>query len=430
MAERISPMKVAVIGAGGAGLTTAWLLDGSHTVTLYEKEDRLGGHAHTITIDVHGKEVGIDGGFEFFSDRMFPGYMRLLNLLKVPLTPFPMLVTMFNTQNGAGYLMPPFHGWQVFPAGFAPRKIADLLRFTSILRAARSIIETSDVTITAGQFLDRLNIPEDFRDRFMYPYLQAGWGVSRDDIKTFAAYDILKYSVLNTPATVIPNGWKEIEGGTQTYVKAVAESFRNIQVKLGAGVTAIERVETGFRVIDTLGQANVYDHIVLATNANQAAEALTPLAGTEEMRNVLNRIRYFETTIAVHGDTRLMPPLRKHWSTVNIRYDGQFSQLTMWKRWKSEVPVFKSWVTYDKMLPEPLYAVAKYLHPRVDLNYFSAQKQLQSFQGKDNIWLAGMYMVDVDCHESAVLSAINVVRRLAPQSERLHQLMPDEIEGK
>ena len=70
-------MKVAIIGAGRSGLMSAWLLDGSHEVTLYEKEDRLGGHAHTITIDVQGKPVAIDSGVEFFSDSMFPNYMWL-----------------------------------------------------------------------------------------------------------------------------------------------------------------------------------------------------------------------------------------------------------------------------------------------------------------------------------------------------------------
>src|SRR5690349_17692863 len=127
-------MKVAIIGAGGAGLTSAWLLDGLHDVTLYEKEDRLGGHAHTINIDVQGRTIGIDAGFEFFSESMFPTFNRLLKVLDVPLIPFPMRLAMFCKQTGDLYLMPPFHGWRLFPEGFAPNKILDLLRFTSIIR--------------------------------------------------------------------------------------------------------------------------------------------------------------------------------------------------------------------------------------------------------------------------------------------------------
>jgi predicted NAD/FAD-binding protein len=117
-----------------------------------------------------------------------------------------------------------------------------------------------------------------------------------------------------------------------------------------------------------------------------------------------------------------MPPQRQHWSTVNIRHDGRFSQCSVWRGQKSRASVFKSWVTHDDRLPQPLYALAMYLHPRVDLNYFALQRQLQQTQGRRNLWLAGMYMADVDCHESAVLSAVNVARCLAPNSARLKLL--------
>ena len=261
----------------------------------------------------------------------------------------------------------------------------------------------------------------------MYPYLQGGWGVSLDDIKTFAVFDILKYSVLNTPATLIPRGWKEVVGGTRTYVQALAQSFKRVRVKRATTITSIERVETGYRTHDSRGDVETYDHIVLATNANQAADALASTEGAEKARSYLRQFRYFATTIALHGDTRLMPPVRRHWSTVNIRYDGQFSQCSVWRPRHGdapEAPVFKSWVTHESALPDKLYATARYLHPRVDRTYFSLQKHLQRLQGRNNLWLAGMYMVDVDCHESVVLSAVNVARRLAPQSARLAQLAP------
>ena len=103
---------------------------------------------HTITIDVAGTRRHVDASFEFISDAMFPTLVRLLKPLAVPLSPYPMLVTMFNTATGAEYLMPPFHGWRIFPSGFAPRKIADLLRFTAILRASSPLMKTRDTTVT------------------------------------------------------------------------------------------------------------------------------------------------------------------------------------------------------------------------------------------------------------------------------------------
>lgn len=333
-----------------------------------------------------------------------------------------MRVAMFDTRDGDDYLMPPFHGWRIFPTGLAPRKVVDLLRFARVLRAARPLMKARDTTITVERFLDQLGVPQRFRRRFMYPYLQAGWGVSLDDIKTFAAYDVLKYSALNMSATLIPRGWKEIVGGTQAYVQAVARSLESVRVKLVTDVTAVERLETGYRVVDTRGESEVYDHVVLATNANQAAATLARVERAAEVRSYLSEVGYFETTIAVHGDTRLMPPRRTHWSTVNMRYDGHYCQVSVWRQQRSGLAVFKSWVTHDAALPDRLYATSTFLHPRVDTTYFALQSKLQRMQGKDDLWLAGVYMVDVDCHESAVLSAVNVVRCLAPQSRRLKQL--------
>ena len=353
---------------------------------------------------------------------MFPTFLRLLKLLNVPLRPFPMRVTQYQVQTGDVYLMPPFHGLRLFPEGFAPRKIADLLRFQSLVRATAPIMRDRDRSITTQQFLDSLGVPEDFLDRFLYPFLQAGWGVSLEEIKTFMVYDIFRYSYLNTSVMFIPYGWKEIDGGTQTYVRAISAAYQNIRVKMGAGIRSVHAVDGGYAVEDARGQTEVFDTIVLATNANQAAAILAGLPGSEAVRQLLNRITYFETTIALHGDQRLMPAQRKHWSTVNIRYDGKFSQISTWKHGDSGTPIFKSWVTHDEHLPDQLYAVTKYLHPRVDADYFQAQAELQAYQGKANIWLAGMYMQDVDCHESAILSAVRVAQALAPQSARLKQL--------
>jgi predicted NAD/FAD-binding protein len=128
----------------------------------------------------------------------------------------------------------------------------------------------------------------------------------------------------------------------------------------------------------------------------------------------------------VHGDRRLMPALEKHWSVLNIRHDGVHSALTVAKSWKSEkgTPVFKSWVTYEPRMPEPLYFQATYDHPRVNLNHFQSQKALALLQGRDNLWFAGVYAHDIDCHESAIVSAVKIARRLDPGSRNLRQLAP------
>lgn len=415
-------MRIAVIGGGGAGLTTAWLLEHEHQVTLYEKEERLGGHAHTINLEIAGEQVSIDAGFEFISDAMFPTYLRLLNLLRVPLKPFTLYTTQYDTRTGDVYMMPPFHGLRPYFEALTPRKILDLLRFRRVLRAATPIMDTRDTSVTVEQFVNHLSLPEGFKTRFLYPFWQAGWGVSLEEIKSFMVYDVARYAYLSLPSGIVPRGWKEIEGGTQTYITAIRDELTNAQIKLGTAVTALRRENDLYQIEDSRGQTESYDAVVLATNANQAAAVLANVPEAQTMRQLLSQISYFETTIAIHGDTRLMPPKRKHWSTVNIRFDGTYSQLSVWKSWKSAVPVFRSWVTHETHLPDPLYATAEYRHPRVDAAYFDAQKALEPLQGMNHLWLAGVYTHDIDSHESAIISGIKVAQALAPESERLKRL--------
>jgi predicted NAD/FAD-binding protein len=164
------------------------------------------------------------------------------------------------------------------------------------------------------------------------------------------------------------------------------------------------------------------DHVILATSAWAARKLLAGVEGAEEVCQILGQIGYFPTTIAVHGDARLMPADRKHWSVVNTRFDGRYSANTIWKSWKSRAPVFRSWVTFEPERPEPLYAWAQFEHVKVDAGYFEAQRRLAAVQGREHVWLAGAYVHDLDSHESAVLSAVAVARRLAPQAARLRQL--------
>ena len=45
-------MKIAIVGTGVAGIGAAWLLSQEHEVVMYEKDDYIGGHTHTIDVPV------------------------------------------------------------------------------------------------------------------------------------------------------------------------------------------------------------------------------------------------------------------------------------------------------------------------------------------------------------------------------------------
>jgi len=416
-------MDIGIIGAGAAGLTAAWLLNGNHNVTLFEKQNRLGGHAHTVDVEIDGEMTAIDAGFDFFSQAMWPTFYRLLNILGAPLRRYPVTVTFHDADNRRVYPMPFVRGGRVCWSIFRPDRLSTMLQFRRALRRARPLIAAADTSITVEQFVEGLNLSRSFKDEFFYPLLLAAWCVEMDEFKQFAAYDALKYAVLRETGRFSTFYLTEVTGGTRVYVNALAQALTRDKIKTSADIKLVTRPANRYLVEDAGGAIYEFDHLIVATNAQEACELTRRLDGTEALRRELSEIGYFKGVIAIHGDRRLMPASEKNWSVLNVRHDGAHSSLSVWKRWKSRTPVFKSWVTYEPQPPRPLYFLTTYDHPNINLRYFEAQRSLAALQGRNNLWLAGLYTHDIDSHESAILSAVKVAERLDPQSINLSRLI-------
>ena len=48
--QTITPQKIGIVGTGIAGMSAAWLLSKHHEVTVFEKDDRIGGHTNTVDL--------------------------------------------------------------------------------------------------------------------------------------------------------------------------------------------------------------------------------------------------------------------------------------------------------------------------------------------------------------------------------------------
>lgn len=418
-------MKIGIVGGGIAGLAAAWLLEGHHTVTLFEKQDRLGGHADTVEIEQDGELIPIEAGFEFFFDSMFPQFNKLLELIGASVQKYKASLTLYSADQRRVTLFPPYGRERIMWSAYSPRALADLVRFQRVLTRSIPLIENADPFITLEEYLNTLKLSEGFKNDFLYPFLLAEWCVELEEFKTFSAYNALKYVVMNRPAgfpaVIYAN---EVIGGMQAYIKALTVQLTRTQIKLCADISQITRDETHITLADANSGSYEFDHLIVATSAREASALLRSVDTAAKMRTELDRIDYFKTTIAVHGDRRLMPANEDHWSVVNTRYMATHSSNTVWKKWKSKKPIFRSWVTYDAEMPSPLYQVRTYDHPKVNLNYYRAQRNLAPLQGEHNLWLAGLYMHDIDCHESALMSAIKIAQKLDPQSENLQKLVP------
>ena len=419
-----------IVGGGAAGLVSAWLLDEQHEVALFEKDDRLGGHAHTISVEADGQRVDVDAGFQFFAPgSAYATFNRLLDLLEVPRESYPATLTVYRTgSRQRPVVLPPVRGLAPVWRSLTPSAIRTMVRFLRFLRGVPPFLEKHDTTVTIAEYLAQQRLPRSFVDDFLVPLLLSFWCVERADFMRFAAYNALYYLGANPPAGISAPPQSQIRGGMKNYVDALAGGLQRTDVHQGTTVARVTRVAEGWVIEDAAGGRHPFDHVIVATGAHQAAALLGDAPPLELVRRQLRRFEYFDTTIAIHGDRSLMPPSDSAWSVVNVRWDGAHSQLTVWNPGPG-LPVFRSWVTYDERLPEPLYAVAKYQHLLVTVDHFDAQARLKEMPGRGGVWLAGLYMDDADSHESAVRSAVTIARRLAPDSARLRLLLGGHEKG-
>ncbi|KQM83993.1 FAD-dependent oxidoreductase [Agromyces sp. Leaf222] len=416
-------MRVAIVGGGAAGLTTAWLLDRQHQVTLFERDDRLGGHADTRTVEVDGRPFDVDAGFQFFSPGpAYATFNRLLDALGIARESYPATLTVADMRSGRAVAMPPASAGRVAWSSLAPDALSTLLRFRRFIDRLPAFLARNDSSVTVADYLEHERLPKAFTDEFLVPLLLSFWCVDREAFLGFAARNAFHYLGVNAGSGLRAPVQSEIPGGLRVYVDALVASLERTTVRTDAAITRLAR-EHGHLLVETAdGGVHEFDRVVLACNPRVAAGLVAGIPELAGMRTQLERFRTFQTRIAIHGDRRLMPRDEASWSVVNARWDGVHSSLTVWNP-RRGLPVFKSWITHDDELPDPLHALVTYEHGMITPEYFDAQATLKGLNGAGGLWLAGLYMHDVDSHESAVRSAVTVALALAPDSARLRELI-------
>jgi len=416
-------MRIGIIGGGASGLASAWLLEEQHDVTLFEKQDRLGGHAQTVDVEVDGVKVPIDAGFDFFAQRLWPTFCRLLSILDAPVHRYAGTTTLYTSDNAHVHRMPFIRNGRVCWSIFRPDTLSKMVQFQSALKTASRLIEARNTSLTVEAFTEGLPLSRSFKDQFLYPLVQAIWCTEPHDFRRFSAYNAFKYYVCCEVGKFSQFYFNEVIGGSRAYIEQLVKGLKRTSICTGTEIKRVRSQTQRYAVEDGSGAFHEFDHLIVATNAQVARAVVKELDSVETLQTELGKVQYFKGTIAIHGDTRFMPANRNHWSVFNIRHDGTHSALSVWKEWKSRTPVFKSWVTFEPRMPQPLYFTETYDHPKVSPHYFEAQRAVAGLQGINNLWLAGLYTHDIDSHEGAVLSAVKIAQRLSPQSSNLKQLM-------
>ncbi|MBK3567908.1 NAD(P)/FAD-dependent oxidoreductase [Streptomyces sp. MBT62] len=307
-----SGRRTAVVGSGVAGLTAAYILGGAGHVTLYEADDRLGGHAHTheLTSPYDGRVHRVDSGFIVHNRRTYPRLLRLFDELGVATQESEM--SMSVRCEGCGLEYAGARG----PTGlFArPRNLVRgpylrlLAEVPAFHRAARRLLAEDDERgLTLGEFMDREGYSAYFRSHFMTPVVSAVWSCDAVTAQRYPAAYLFRFlehhgmlSVRDSPV------WRTVTGGSRAYVDRIAKHLGGTgEIRTGTPVRAVRRHADGVDITAEDGTTESYDAVVVAVHPDQALRLLADPTARE--REVLGAFRYSRNTTLLHTDTRLLP---------------------------------------------------------------------------------------------------------------------------
>jgi predicted NAD/FAD-binding protein len=366
-AARLQRPTAAVVGSGVAGLTAAYLLQRTHDVTLFEADDRLGGHAHThdvVTPD--DRVVPVDSGFIVHNERTYPNLIRLFGELGVATQPTEM--SMSITCEGCGL---EYAGARGLPGLFAQPRLAGNPAYLRMLGEvkrfhahARRLIEHADAVttgddvdgLTLGTFLALGGYSRYFVRHFMIPVVSCVWSTGTRASLEYPALYLFRFldnhgmlSVTGSPQ------WRTVTGGSRTYVERAAKGLTGVQT--GTGIRSVSRHADGVELIDDDGQRHAADAVVVATHPDQALRLLAD--PTDDERAVLGSFRYSRNETLLHTDAGLLPAARRARASWNYRMDGCGGSL-------DDVQV-SYWMNRLQDLDEPLdYLVTLNATERVD----------------------------------------------------------------
>jgi uncharacterized protein len=413
--------KIAIIGTGISGLGAAYLLNRQHDITVYEKSERIGGHSRTLTVDYDGMQVPVDTGFIVFNEKNYPQLSAMFRHLNVPVQKSDMT---FSASIRDGWLE---WGARDANAVFAQRRNLLRPKFGMLIRDvfhfnanAEAVVERHP-ELTLDGLIEQLGLGDWFRRYYLLPMSSAIWSCPPCEMMRFPARTLIGFMANHhlLSATGQPQ-WHTVSGGAQEYVGRLTRSFAN-KIRTGCGAARVTRGQNSATVLDTSGNRETFDHVILASHGDETLRLLADASPQE--RAVLRAFRYQKNIAVLHRDSRVMPKSRRCWSSWTYASDGNLDEpalsVTYWMNSLQGIPQkMPLFVTLNPKTPissELTFDVHEFEHPVFDHAAVAAQPHVQAMQGDRNTWFCGAHLRH-GFHEDGLSSAVHVARLLGAET--------------
>ena len=416
-------MEIAVIGSGISGLSASLFLSKKNNVTLYEKNDYLGGHTNTKKIKYQDKRINVDTGFIVFNKLNYPNLLKLFDFYNIAYEDSDMSISVSNINNNIEW------SGQSIDAIFADRKrifdinfikfLIDILKFNKFVK--NNIEELSANKQTLGEWLNNKNFSEQFKENYILPMSAAIWSMNFNDILNYPISNL--FSFFNNHRLLhkgkLRPQWLTVSNGSKSYIDKILKSA-SINKKLNSKIQKINTNDNKFSLIDINGNQKEYDKIIFSIHPEKILEIKNDF--DNRIINILNLFKTSKNKAYLHCDTSLMPKNRKVWSSWNVFSDKKISKvsLTYWMNKLQNIdnnyPIF---VTLNPIhLPDEnkTFEIIDYEHPIYDKNAINGQLQLDNIQGYKDCWYCGAWTGN-GFHEAGLSSSLML-------SERLNGVIP------
>ena len=406
-------MKIAIVGSGISGNSLAYSLSKEHNITLFEKNNRIGGHSHTHQIIIQDKKFSVDTGFIVFNKKTYPLFTELLNNLKVEYEKSDMSFSVCSKEKNFEY-----NGTTINTL-FSQRKnilnykflkmIYEIVKFNKISLSLLS----SKSKISLETFLNENNFSEYFRMNYVLPMGSAIWSSNIDTMLKFPALFFIKF--FNNHGMLNINDrpqWLTISNGSKEYVKKLTASIKK-DIKLNCAVNAVKRNKNSVEVTHSEG-VETFDYIFFACHSDEALKIIQDPSDNE--REVLSSIPYSRNEVTLHTDESVMPKNKLSWAAWNYNIDNANDapialtyNINILQNLNSDRTILVTLNDSGNINPNKILKKITYEHPLFSIESIEAQNKFELISANNRTSFAGAYWGN-GFHEDGIKSAYDAIK--------------------
>ena len=410
-------MKIAVIGSGISGLSSAYYLSKKYKVDLFEKEDHFGGHSYTIDIPNYkdaNKKISVDIGFIVFNHKTYPNLINFFNENNIEIEKSNMSFSVKVNNTKIEYCGKGFNGIFSNRLNLLNRKFLKMFFEIISFYNKCSKLEFIENNISLKEFLKKNKLSDYFINYHIIPMVSAIWSMPPKESGMMPMSFFLKFfqnhglfQLKNRPQ------WYTVKNRSKTYVNNILKKISGEYYK-NYDINKIKRTREGIQVYyGDINEFFYYDKVVIATHADQAIDLIED--PFEDEKKILSSFKYKKNSVIIHTDDSVMPKSKRAWSSWNSFIDNsklKKSSITYWlnllQNLNYEQNIFLTMNPIMEIDEKKILKKVDFTHPYYDEKTLIEQKKLKLIQNKQNVLFCGSYF-GYGFHEDGIKSSLDMI---------------------